>query len=243
MRRLIFVLAMVLLVSLVGCANQNCTPEAYEKCYEGDVYWYDSCDNRGDLKVKCVLKDSGEKMDCENGECMMPGETETTSGYEEDIDEEVTQEPEEPEQNKVEKATSLDMTVKDVTNGDLNSHDRYRYENLGEENAKLRIDVLSSSINKAWILDNTEDRGWLLKEDGRVKTFSEMDKDFSSQWDTWMQSFESWRIYVESNWEPGKSSYGYSTSYDVGWGQENTTITIYDVKINPDFSDSVFNPS
>lgn len=44
---------------------KTCEPEAYKECYNGDVYWYDSCDQRGDLYDSC---DSDEE--CSNGECV-----------------------------------------------------------------------------------------------------------------------------------------------------------------------------
>lgn len=47
------------------CINQtiNCTDHSYYKCYDGDVYWHDSCDNREDRKEDCLYG-------CENGVCM-----------------------------------------------------------------------------------------------------------------------------------------------------------------------------
>ena len=41
----------------------NCTSHSYSACYNGDVYWYDSCDNREGIKEDCG------SMQCGSGEC------------------------------------------------------------------------------------------------------------------------------------------------------------------------------
>ena len=35
------------------CAPESCTPHAYFSCFNNDVYWYDSCDNREEKKEEC----------------------------------------------------------------------------------------------------------------------------------------------------------------------------------------------
>ncbi len=40
-----------------------CTPRADFRCYEGDVYWYNSCEERGSLLVDCA------ESTCVNGRC------------------------------------------------------------------------------------------------------------------------------------------------------------------------------
>lgn len=49
-----------------GCENgecKTCDPQATEKCYNNDVYWYDSCERRGQKKEECGL------AGCDNDQC------------------------------------------------------------------------------------------------------------------------------------------------------------------------------
>ena len=61
-----------------SCVDGECVEECeshYEKrCYEGDVWWYDSCGNREEKYEEC-----GEK-ECVNGECVLGCEDECSRG-------------------------------------------------------------------------------------------------------------------------------------------------------------------
>lgn len=66
--------------------EEGCTPMAYFRCADGDVYWFDSCDNQGEVKEDCdpefhnCVNMSDEEAycvpigdDCDNG-MIDPGE-------------------------------------------------------------------------------------------------------------------------------------------------------------------------
>jgi len=36
-----------------GQCKPKCTSESYTSCYNGDIYWYDSCNNRQEIKTDC----------------------------------------------------------------------------------------------------------------------------------------------------------------------------------------------
>jgi len=44
-----------------------CTSESYSECYDGDVYWYDSCDNRGEKRFECDDGNACTDDSCPNG--------------------------------------------------------------------------------------------------------------------------------------------------------------------------------
>lgn len=48
-----------------GWCDSDCAPEEEKRCFDGDVYWYNSCGSRGELVRTCG---SGEK--CSNGKCL-----------------------------------------------------------------------------------------------------------------------------------------------------------------------------
>ena len=59
-----------------GCANghcNTCTSHSYYQCYDNDVYWYDSCDNREEKKEEC------SSAGCSNGQCKITPSTSTTT--------------------------------------------------------------------------------------------------------------------------------------------------------------------
>ncbi|MEI8348714.1 MAG: hypothetical protein WCI77_01035 [Candidatus Omnitrophota bacterium] len=60
-----------------ACSNyqciQQCTNNAEQKCFNGNVYWYDSCGNKGNLYDTC-----GSEETCNNGYC---SSTRTTCPY------------------------------------------------------------------------------------------------------------------------------------------------------------------
>jgi hypothetical protein len=53
-----------------------CAPEDHKACHNGDVYWYDSCNNRGSLAESCTIDE-----DCVSGSCVCAEDC-ASKGYE-----------------------------------------------------------------------------------------------------------------------------------------------------------------
>jgi len=54
------------------CADKSCTPNYYSSCYDNDVYWYDSCDVRGEKREECGI------LGCSNSTCNVNDECQFT---------------------------------------------------------------------------------------------------------------------------------------------------------------------
>jgi len=48
--------------------GEICESRSYSQCYEGDVWWYDSCDEREDIRYDCA-----ESQTCAEGQCLDVG--------------------------------------------------------------------------------------------------------------------------------------------------------------------------
>ena len=49
--------------------KQSCTPDVSKQCSGGDVYWYDSCGNKGGIAEKCDDGKACTTDSCANGQC------------------------------------------------------------------------------------------------------------------------------------------------------------------------------
>jgi hypothetical protein len=47
-----------------GSCVSGCTPKADIQCYAGDIYWYDSCNNRGTIHESCGDSEWGDDYQC-----------------------------------------------------------------------------------------------------------------------------------------------------------------------------------
>ncbi len=50
-----------------GVCSDDCEEEDYKECHNGDVYWYDSCGNRGEIYDACAANET-----CAGGACAAP---------------------------------------------------------------------------------------------------------------------------------------------------------------------------
>ncbi len=148
-------------------------------------------------------------------------------------------------ENKIEAANSLAFKVESTKGETVDKH-RFKIKNIGKENMKLRAYTysLDPSIDYekeyTMILDKGEEKGWKI-EDGETKKISEIPLDFSDHWSSEKQmKFDTYKLELSSALDQGDWESGDYT-YHVDWS--NTTVSIYDIKINPDFSNSVFQPS
>jgi hypothetical protein len=122
-------------------------------------------------------------------------------------------------------ATSLSFKVDYYDEGQLETV-TFKAKNIGSPNLKLRVEnwggnivVIDEGAEKAWLWSS--DEGW---------------EDVSARYTYWLgevrMPFDLFRTKL-SGWTGG----------DYTFTEEGHIFRIYDVKVNPDLSDSIFRPS
>ena len=118
-------------------------------------------------------------------------------------------------------ATSLDLKM-DATYEDETLTMRFRVKNIGTPNVKIRIDYLDIEVDYVLILDVGENKAWYY---------------YDGEWmaeDFYMEDYLELKEYLD-RWISGELTY-----IDPATG---VTMTVYDIVVNPDLPDSLFQPS
>lgn len=130
----------------------------------------------------------------------------------------------------IETASSLDFKL-DYTapeTGTITYRERAR--NLGTANADLRVDFSMEGTEWTYIISGSQQEGW-IGMDGQWMSLSDMGYNFDDVWQDYYGSFENYwsELY---GWTGGEHEWSYG---DYSW-------RIYDIQVNPNLPDSVFQP-
>jgi hypothetical protein len=130
----------------------------------------------------------------------------------------------------IEDANSLQFEV-EITNQETITRYKLTGKNLRAEDMKIQIEFLDvDSDNIYYILNPGEQEVWTKTDN----TWKDLSDDFGAQWDLWGNT---WINYVNNlqNWT-GTGEYTYDRP-------NSDFIRIYNISVDPDISDSLFQPN
>jgi hypothetical protein len=127
-------------------------------------------------------------------------------------------------------ATSLQYSVNVTSQGATVTYN-FAGKNINTSTLMIRVDLLGgASGNYSYILYAGQDKSWSSVNNGTWKASS----DFKGDWNSWGTQ---WTDYVNKlgSWS-GTGNYKYTAS-------DGSSITIFNIAVNPTIADSLFAPS
>ncbi len=123
-------------------------------------------------------------------------------------------------------ATSLKYSVTITGNGTELSYDFYG-KNLGTNNFMMRIEGCTPSGVINYVFNGEQQKAWMLTDNQLT--------DISTSYDTYYSTWYTlWVTYVNA------LKLGWTGNGDYSYGSQGTTVTIYDIYINPNLGDALF---
>jgi hypothetical protein len=126
-------------------------------------------------------------------------------------------------------ATSLQYNVNETTNGALVTYE-FAGNNVNTSQLMLRVDIPGGSAgNYSYILSVSQQKAWSSTNGGAWT-----EDNYTNDWSTWGLA---WYTYNNNlvNWS-GTGDYSYTST-------TGSSITIYNITVNPTLADSLFQPS
>jgi hypothetical protein len=126
-------------------------------------------------------------------------------------------------------ASTLQFSVNETTNGALVTYE-FAGKNVNTSSLMLKVDIPGGSAgNYSYVLNVSQQKSWDSINGG---TWTE--GNFTTDWSTWGAA---WYNYVNNlvNWS-GTGDYSYTST-------SGSTITIYNIVVNPTIPDSTFQTS
>jgi len=121
-------------------------------------------------------------------------------------------------------ATSLSFNV-DSTAGGVTSTMTFKAKDIGSSNMKIRIEGTAAGQEFKYIINGAQQKLWIYA----AGQWMDLSSSFSEYWGTWNQAFTGYTGSL-SGWTGGT------------WTSPDGTVTISDIVVNPDLSDSLFQP-
>ena len=126
-------------------------------------------------------------------------------------------------------ATSLQFEANVTSQGATITYE-WAGTNLNLTNVMLRIDLLGGEVgNYSYILNAGNQTAWTAVNG----EWTDISSDFNAQWNAWGTQWTG-HVNALANWS-GTGDYTYTAT-------DGSSITIYNIAINPTLSDSLFQP-
>jgi len=126
-------------------------------------------------------------------------------------------------------ATSLSFKL-DATLQGVSTTGTFMAKGLGSSNVKMRIEMTAAGQDMIIIIDGAERKAWAYG-DGQ---WMDMTSTFDQYWEQWDQAFEGYKSQL-GGWTGGDFT---TTEPSTGM-----VMRIYDVEVNPNLPDSLFQPT
>ena len=123
-------------------------------------------------------------------------------------------------------ATSLKYSVTITGNGTELAYDFYG-KNVGTNNFMMRIEGCTPSGVVNYVFNGGQQKAWMFT-DNQLTDISTSYNTYYSTWDNL------WVTYVNA------LELGWTGNGDYSYGSQGTTVTIYDIYINPNLNDALF---
>lgn len=128
----------------------------------------------------------------------------------------------------VAEASSLQFSV-DVTAEGSSYTNNYMAKNIGTSDMMMRIEMLSTDGDIIYIVNGAEQKVWMYAGG----EWTDMSMSFSDEWDSWSTTVGGYQDDL-ADWT-GTGEWTYS--------EGGTTVRIYDISVNPELADSLFQQS
>lgn len=131
-----------------------------------------------------------------------------------------------PSSVSVNGASSLKYSVSHTENGVVTGTYTYYGKNAGTTNFMMRIEYTDSDGNTIYILNGAQQKAWTYSDNNwedNSAAYSMMYSTWSTSWQGYMNALGAWS---------GMGDYSYTAGAD--------TVRIYDIQVNPNLADSLF---
>jgi hypothetical protein len=125
-------------------------------------------------------------------------------------------------------ATSIQFSVSYTTGGQTSYAYTYSAKNIGTPNMMMRIEGTFSSESMIYIINGAQQKLWINSGGEWI----DMSTEFSTQWDSWNQTWQGYETSLAEWAGTGEYTYTYPGSGD--------TLRIYNIAVNPELADSMF---
>ncbi len=133
-----------------------------------------------------------------------------------------------PSQNPYVGATSIQFSVSFTTGTETSFAYTYSAKNIGTPNMMMRIEGTFGNDTMVYIINGVQQKMWINSGGEWI----DMSTDFSTQWDSWNQTWQGYETSLAEWAGTGEYTYTYP-----GTGE---TLRIYNIAVNPELADSLF---